>query len=120
MAIRQPLAPLEFYHIYNRGTEKRRVFTSKNNFMRFVTLLYVCNNESPVHLSNLRTVPTEEIFGLQLEKPLVEIGAYCLMPNHFHLLVRQTQEYGISRFMQKLITGYTMYFNKRNDRVMVQ
>ena len=49
-------------------------------------------------------------------EPLVEIIAYCLMPNHFHLLLREKVEGGIALFMQKLTTGYTMYFNKRNDR----
>ncbi len=47
---------------------------------------------------------------------LVDICAYCLMPNHFHLLLRERVEGGISRFMQKLTTAYTMYFNKRYER----
>lgn len=47
---------------------------------------------------------------------MVEIVAYCLMPNHFHLLVREIEDNGISKFMQKVTTGYTMYFNRRNDR----
>lgn len=49
-------------------------------------------------------------------EPLVDIAAYCLMPNHFHLLIQEIEEGGISKFMQKLTTGYTMYFNKKNDR----
>jgi putative transposase len=58
---------------------------------------------------------------LELEKgePLVDIGSYCLMPNHFHLLLHQRQEDGISRFMQKLTTAYTMYFNIKNKRTGV-
>lgn len=48
---------------------------------------------------------------------LVDIGAYCLMPNHFHLLVRCKSEKGISNLMQRLKTAYTMYFNKRYERV---
>ena len=58
----------------------------------------------------------EEIFGTDRETPLVAIGSYCLMPNHFHLLVRELKEGGISKFMQKIMTGYTMYFNTRNER----
>ncbi|MHB1086966.1 MAG: transposase [Minisyncoccota bacterium] len=116
MTTRQPHAPLEYYHIYNRGTEKRRIFLSKSDFGRFVSLLYLCNSDSPVHLSNLRNLKDDELFGQKLGKPLVQIGAYCLMPHLFHLLVRQTEDLGISRYMQKLITGYTMYFNKRNER----
>ena len=47
---------------------------------------------------------------------LVDIGAYCLMPNHFHLLVREKNEGGIQKFMLKLLTAYSMYFNKKNER----
>jgi putative transposase len=50
-------------------------------------------------------------------EPLVSIGAYCLMPNHFHLLLTPLVDGGISKFMLKLQTGYSMYFNKKNDRV---
>lgn len=58
------------------------------------------------------------MFLLSLDKgtPLVDICAYCLMPNHFHLIIRERENNGISRFMQKLLTGYTMYFNKRYER----
>jgi len=57
-----------------------------------------------------------DLLSLDRGESLVDIGAYCLMPNHFHLLLRQREEDGISRFMQKLVTGYTMYFNKKNER----
>lgn len=58
----------------------------------------------------------KELSGKREGEPLVAIVAYCLMPNHFHLLVHELQEGGLSKFMQKVITGYTMYFNKKNDR----
>ena len=51
------------------------------------------------------------------EDPLVEVGAYSLMPNHFHLLLHEKQENGISRFMQKIGTAYTMYFNIKHQRI---
>ena len=57
-----------------------------------------------------------EVVKIKRGKELVNIGAYCLMPNHFHLLLQEKEDGGISRFMQKLLTGYTMYFNKRQDR----
>ena len=110
-------APREYYHLYNRGTDKRNIFSLKNDYERFTSLLYLCNSEQAVHIQmqgqNLNT-----IFKLNSNKGdcLVEICAYCLMPNHFHLLVREKEDKGISRFMQKLTTGYTMYFNKRHDR----
>lgn len=108
-------APGEFYHVYNRGTEKRNIFSSRADYDRFLALLYLCNQASVVHLQ-LQGRTLKEILGKREGEPLVEIVAYCLMPNHFHLLVRELEEGGLSKFMQKLMTGYTMYFNKKNDR----
>ncbi len=108
-------APEEYYHIYNRGTEKRKVFLDKSDYRRFLALLYFANQSTPVVLK-LQGRTLDELVGKREGEPLVEIAAYCLMPNHFHLLVRELQEGGISKFMQKLTTGYTMYFNKKNDR----
>lgn len=105
----------EFYHIYNRGTDKRKVFLSRRDHERFISLLYLCNSidTTPV---NVGRKSFNEILDIDRGKNLVDIGAYCLMPNHFHLLLHESVENGISRFMQKLTTGYTMYFNKKNER----
>jgi putative transposase len=108
------LAPGEYYHIYNRGTDKRKVFMTQQDYKRFLALLYVCNGTNPVSI-NFRG-STSEIFGWDRGKSLVKMCAYCLMPNHFHILVQETENGGISKFMQKLITGYTMYFNKIRER----
>jgi len=115
MARRITLAPDEFYHIYNRGTEKRTVFSTKGDYERFLALLYLCNSSDPVEVSSGRHA-FERAVSVDRGKPLVQICSYCLMPNHFHLLIREVEYGGISRFMQKLATGYTMYFNERNDR----
>lgn len=87
-----------------------------------MALLYLCNGTARLHISDLlpRGFASGELIEL-FEKvdrgdPLVEVGAYCLMPNHFHLLMREKEKNGISRFMQKITTGYTMYFNKRHER----
>lgn len=108
------LAPGEFYHVYNRGTEKIKIFLNQKDFRRFVALLYLCNSEHPV-TENLRG-STSEIFGVNRDKTLVEVCSYCLMSNHFHLILREKEEGGISKFMQKLTTGYTMYFNTLRER----
>lgn len=108
-------APGEYYHIYNRGTEKRKIFLDKNDYRRFLMLLYFANQDSPVVLK-LQGQTLEELAGKRAGTPIVEIVSYCLMPNHFHILVRETTEGGISKFMQKLTTGYTMYFNTKNER----
>lgn len=108
-------APEEFYHIYNRGTEKRNIFTFRSDRDRFLMLLYLANQDSPVDLK-LQGSTLLEIVEHRTSGPLVDIAAYCLMPNHFHLLIREVEEGGVSKFMQKITTGYTMYFNKKHDR----
>lgn len=109
------IAPDEFYHIYNRGIEKRKIFLSSVDYERFIALLYLTNQTEPADLK-YQGRSISEITEDRVGKPLVEIAAYCLMPNHFHLLSRELIEGGTARFMQKLTTGYTMYFNKRNER----
>jgi len=108
-------APGEFYHLYNRGTEKRNIFMSRADRDRFLALLYLANQNEPADLK-LQGSTLLEIAEERAGAPLVEIVAYCLMPNHFHLLIRELEDGGISKFMQKLTTGYTMYFNKKNER----
>ncbi len=108
-------APEEFYHVYNRGTEKRKIFMARNDYGRFLALMYLANQEEPTELK-LQGRTLERIRKPRKGKQLVDIVTYCLMPNHFHLLIREIEEGGISKFMQKLTTGYTMYFNKRNER----
>lgn len=88
---------------------------SRSDRDRFLALLYLANQDGPVDLK-LQGSTLLEIVGERTGGPLVEIVAYCLMPNHFHLLLREVEEGGVSKFMQKLTTGYTMYFNKRHDR----
>lgn len=108
--------PNEFYHIYNRGTEKRVIFSCRADYERFLALLYLCNSKENIHLNNYPKLRLAERLSLGRADSIINIGAYCLMPNHFHLVVRGKEDNGISRFMQKVLTGYTMYFNKRNER----
>ncbi len=79
-------------------------------------LLYLCNSPEPVRRDNLRQRFTDEIVAIPRKAAIVSIGAYCLMPNHYHLLLKEITDGGISRFMQKLGTAYTMYFNKKYER----
>lgn len=122
MGQRNEFAPEEFYHLYNRGTEKRNIFSTKGDYERFLSLLYLCNSTKQIHIADIlprgRTSGElwETLREFNREETLVDICAYCLMPNHFHLLVREKAGTSISRFMQKLMTGYTMYFNKRHER----
>jgi putative transposase len=112
-------APLEYYHIYNRGTDKRQIFLEHRDYVRFLAALYVGNNKNLIHLSDWQGPSLEDIFHsikINRENQLVDIGAYCLMPNHFHFLVREKEKEGISTLMRKLQTGYSMYINKKYQR----
>lgn len=108
------LANNEYYHIYNRSVEKRIIFQDQDDHLRFIHDLFEFNDRAPAgkffHFSETEppNVKTREL--------LVEIVCFCLMPNHFHLILRQKADNGISLFMQKLGTGYTTYFNKKYDR----
>ena len=103
----------EFYHVYNRGTDKRQIFMDENDYHRFVTLLYTANSDTPVHLSNYQGLT---LIDIPRGNQIVDIGAWCLMPNHIHLLLKEKQIGGISLFMQKLLTGYSMFFNTKYQR----
>jgi putative transposase len=110
----------EFYHVFNRGTDKRVIFLDRFDYDRFSKLLFFCNGTQPVQMAKLlrklgqgETLTTyEPLRG----EPLVDIGAYCLMDNHFHLLVRQRAKDGLSLFLRKVGTAYSMYFNIKNSR----
>lgn len=105
-------APGERYHVYNRGNSKQKIFLDFKDYDRCLDLLYFANSNSPVRM--------EEIFSLQLSQrtgdALVDIHAFCLMPNHFHLLLTEKEDGGIQRFVQKFSTAYAMYFNKKYKR----
>lgn len=112
-----PFAPGEYYHLYNRGTDKRVIFLDDEDHDRFVSLLYLCNSGIPIHRSDHPAATLRRLFLIDRETTLVDIGAYCLMPNHFHILLREYSEGGVSLFMKKLLTAYAMYFNKKYERI---
>ncbi len=118
MSRKTKFIPQSYFHIYNRGIEKRKIFLNNNDYHRFLILLYLCNSGEPVNLRELfnKGLTFEEIIRINRKEILVNIGAYCLMPNHIHLLVTPKKESGVSILMHKLFTGYTMYFNKKNER----
>lgn len=107
------MAPGEFYHLYNRGTDKRIIFNNDDDRNRFVALLYLSNGSKPFHFNEL---DINTLFSWDRGDSLVDIISYCLMDNHFHILVKEKSDNGISTFMHKLATAYTMYFNKINER----
>lgn len=111
-----PFAVDEWYHCYNRGIEKRVVFEDVRDYHRFLEILYLANDEYPLRREDLGTYKFEEVLSIPRGKKLVAIGAFCLMPNHFHLVLREVTEGGITAFMRKIGTAYAMYFNARHSR----
>ncbi len=113
MSIRKTnFVPNEYYHIYNRGNDKRIIFHDNDDYSHFVKLLYLLNSKRKITLRDI----AKDIFSFDREKLLVYIGSYCLMPNHFHILLTQTEDGSISKFLQKLSTAYSMYYNKKYKR----
>lgn len=108
----------EYYHLYNRGVDKRRIFMSPAEYKRFLAYLLLLNDTANKRLTYdfSKNSSLRKIDEVGPRKSLVAIGAYCLMPNHFHLYVTPLEEAGISKFMQRLQTAYTMYFNEKHDR----
>jgi putative transposase len=114
---REKLAIGEYSHIYNRGTDKRAIFNKEEDIERFIESMYIFNTIKPT-LSLIRKKDYNDYsVGVgPLQEPLVEIVAYSLLPNHFHILVKQIIDGGMSEFMKRLQGGYTSYFNEENKR----
>lgn len=104
-----------YYHIFNRGVEKRNIFQDDRDFIRFLKILSYYRYFGPkpsfskLTEDKLKDIPKNEL--------IVEIICYCLMPNHFHLLLKQTRDNGIKDFIRLVSNGYTRYFNTRHNRI---
>ena len=99
-----------YYHIYNRGVEKRLIFQDDQDYGVFLSYLkrYLLKRDENELIQN---------YNYKDLSADVKLISYCLMPNHFHLLVQQTSKHGITDIMKCLCTNYSVYFNRRNDRV---
>jgi len=119
MLRKDPFITGEYYHIYNRGIDKRVIFKANRDYERFMMLLYLANSDDSFRLDNILDKQNRsfiKILLLDKGNRIVSIGAWCMMTNHFHLLIRQEVDGGITKFMKKLGTGYSMYFNIRYER----
>ena len=118
----------EYYHVYNRGVDKREVFLDEKDYRRFILSMDLLNDVDNGRMllwrdlqrkKNEDGIPKVRPLDIQrsdLRNPLVELVAYCLNPNHYHFIIKQFKDGGIAKFMQKLGTSYTMYFNARQSR----
>lgn len=116
------LVEKEYYHIYNRGNGKNKIFGSKEDYERFAKLLYVCNSEKNFTFRDSIIEQKIDAWDFERGEPIVEILAWVLMPNHFHVILTSHrsdlwEKYNpITEFMRKLSTAYVMYFNKKYNR----
>jgi putative transposase len=110
--------PGEYFHLYNRGTNKMEIFNRNYDYERFQKLLYLVNSKQTLKYSDIETNRSGpcRTWTLDRGETLVDIGAYCLMPNHFHLLIKSKNEKDTSTFIQRLLTSHSKYFNTKNDR----
>ena len=114
MSIRKvSFVPGEYYHIYNRGNSKQKIFHDKKDYLYFIKLLHVFNQKNNTQIRDR----SYDIFTPHKNNdPLVAIGAWVLMPNHFHILITPTEDGNVSKYMQKVCTGYVMYYNQKYKR----
>ncbi len=104
-----PLVNGEFYHIYNRGLEKKDIFTQTRDYSLFIDTFFYYQIQNPKpRFSNYRR---SKLFPVDPTKKIVDIICYCLIPNHFHLLIKQIKEGGISEFMRRFTLSYIKYRN---------
>lgn len=109
-----PLVSGEYYHIFNRGVNKLPIFSDVRDYKRFIKSVLYYQIEGPKPRFSLFTPLTINIDG---NEKIVEILCYCLMPNHFHFLLRQIKNNGITEFLGKFSNSYTKYFNIKHGRV---
>ena len=106
-----------YYHIYNRGVEKRKIFQDRFDYWRFLeTIGFYRKKPTPMKLSDYRRGKIG-INKIDNQTELIKIYCYCLMPNHFHLIIQQIIDNGISEFMRKISDSFTRYFNTKHERV---
>ncbi|MFY9493364.1 MAG: transposase [Minisyncoccia bacterium] len=123
-------APNEYYHVLNRGNNKQTIFFNDADRIRF--LLSILLFQSPLVIKNMDRVAKEfvqnpilhsnkeiddEMIGDIISNRFVELICFTLMPNHFHLLIREIKKGGVAKYMQKIQISYTKYFNIKNDKV---
>ena len=117
---RNPFELGEWYHCYTRSVERsletKKVFKTSADFERFLQALHLANSTVSIRRSDLYQPTHKSILKIPRKDNLVSVGAYCIMPTHFHLLVKENIEGGISRIMHNVGTSFSMYYNLKHER----
>ncbi len=119
------IIPGEYYHIYNRGVNKQKIFLDERDWIRFLFLILYF--QSPINFPQIgRSISyfvknrafdiKKEVVDKIIKNRYVELINFCIMPNHFHLTIREIKENGVSQYMQRILTAYTKYFNTKYGR----
>ena len=115
----------DHYHVFNRGVRKQNIFHDRTDFTRF--LFYILFLQSSVNFLQISR-PVQQyvkhsVFDIDEDKiteiidgRYVELVAFCFMPNHFHLLLKEFKKGGIARYMQRVLNGYTKYYNTKYQK----
>lgn len=107
----------EYYHVFNRGVEKRDIFMSEYDSERFLLSMQEFNTLTPIgSIFQNSFHKNKNVQSKSSDRKLVSILAYCLNPNHYHILLSPKVDDGVSKFMHRLGSGYTRYFNERYKR----
>lgn len=106
----------EYYHVFNRGVDKRDIFADKYDYARFLKSMKEFNEIEPIISLYIKSKVNDVGVKPLQNGALVEIIAYNLLPNHFHLILKQLSDGGVSEFMKRIGGGYTGYFNHKNKR----
>ena len=111
---------MEIYHVLNRGVDKRTIFMDTGDYARFVHDMYEFNDSKPTINSGRSFDPADAMIGFVNQSSdrtmIVDIHGWCLMKNHYHLLLSERVEGGLTLFIRKLNVGYANYFNERYKR----
>jgi REP element-mobilizing transposase RayT len=112
-------APKNIYHIYNRGNNKEKIFFDDQDYKAFIFRLGLCLGftEEELNKEKLIAMPYSRIRITDTNKKDFKLHAFCLIPNHFHLLIEQIGDVPISKLILKLCTSYARYINLKNKRV---
>jgi len=109
----------QIYHIYNRGNNKEKIFFDEQDYRAFLFRLGLCLGftEEELNREKLLAMPYSRIRISDVKTGDYFLHSFCLMPNHFHLLIEQTSDKPVSKLIAKLCTSYSKYVNKKYSRV---
>ena len=104
----------EIYHIYNRGVGGKNLYRDARDFIHFLACLKEFNTTDNIEMRFINNLRRSNLRKNVDSKKIIEILGFCLMTNHYHIIIKQIVDDGIRLYMQKIGTGYTMYFNERH------